>query len=116
MLRTYEKLIYRVYSSFLPSRYTETAHDEIKILKQIAATEPGHRGHDYVVKLLDSFDHKPGRELHACMVMEPLGENLLALLTRNGSTAIAQAIVKTITKQILLGLQFLHDHCDLVHT
>jgi serine/threonine-protein kinase SRPK3 len=85
-------------------------------LKQIAGTDPEHLGHQYIVKLLDSFDHHPQRDLHACMVMEPLGETLLTLITRNGQTGLAQSSVKTITRQILLGLQFLHDRCDLVHT
>lgn len=123
-LRTESRQKRCVRSSFLSfkgklisiSRYAETAHDEIKLLKQIAATEPSHLGHNYVVNLLDSFDHQPLRDLHVCMVMEPLGETLLTLITRNGQTGISIPIVKTITRQILLGLQFLHDHCDLVHT
>ena len=49
-------------------------------------------------------------------MFEPLGENLLALIERNKKKGVPRSIVKIITKQILLGLQYLHDECDLVHT
>jgi len=49
-------------------------------------------------------------------VFEPLGENLLALIERNKKKGIPRALAKAIAKQILLGLQYLHDECDLIHT
>lgn len=49
-------------------------------------------------------------------MFEPLGENLLALIERNKKKGVPRPLVKVIAKQILLGLQYLHDECDLVHT
>ncbi|KZT65553.1 kinase-like protein [Daedalea quercina L-15889] len=97
-------------------RYAETARDEIKLLSQVRDETPDHPGRDFVVSFLDSFQ-QPGPEgVHVCIVFEPLGENLLALIERHKKTGVPPALVKVIAKQILLGLEYLHDECDLVHT
>lgn len=98
------------------SRYAETARDEIKLLRKVMAANAFHPGRDHIVSLLDSFQHCAPEDIHVCIVFEPLGENLLALIERNNKTGIPVALVKLITKQLLLGLQYLHDECDLVHT
>ncbi|TFY83308.1 hypothetical protein EWM64_g704 [Hericium alpestre] len=101
-------------------RYTETARDEIKLLQQIADTSPSHPGRAYVVSFLDSFSHTPlnpsPSDTHVCITFEPLGENLLSLIEKNRRKGVAPALVKSIAKQVLLGLQYLHEVCDLVHT
>lgn len=119
-------------------RYAETARDEIKLLQQVMDANPSHPGRDHVVSFLDSFDHFPSPQalaafndnlnnnqraapsitpdVHICIVFEPLGENLLALIERHKATGVPPAVVKVITKQILKGLQYLHDECGLVHT
>lgn len=98
------------------SRYAETARDEIKLLRAVQEVNPSHPGHKHVVSLLDSFHHCAPEDIHVCIVFEPLGENLLALIERNNKTGIPVALVKIIMKQVLLGLQYLHEECDLVHT
>lgn len=98
------------------NRYAETARDEIKLLSKVANANAFHRGRDHVVSFLDSFDHPGPEETHVCIVFEPLGENLLSLIERNKKKGVPRALVKTIAKQVLLGLEYLHDECDLVHT
>ncbi|KAG8220000.1 kinase-like protein [Butyriboletus roseoflavus] len=97
------------------SRYADTARDEIKLLTKVSDANPTHPGRAYIVAFLDSFTH-PGPENHICIVFEPLGENLLALIARNKKKGVPQPLVKLIARQVLLGLQYLHDECDLVHT
>ncbi|KAI0963115.1 hypothetical protein AcW1_000287 [Taiwanofungus camphoratus] len=97
-------------------RYAETARDEIKLLGQVMDASPGHPGRDHVVSFLDSFQHCGPEGIHVCIVFEPLGENLLSLIERHKKTGVSAALVKVITKQVLLGLEYLHDECDLVHT
>ncbi|OSX67959.1 hypothetical protein POSPLADRAFT_1130179 [Postia placenta MAD-698-R-SB12] len=97
-------------------RYAETARDEIKLLSQVRDESPGHPGRDHVVAFLDSFQHVGPEGVHVCIVCEPLGENLLALIERHKKAGVPPALVKLIARQILLGLEYLHDECDLVHT
>ena len=97
-------------------RYAETARDEIKLLRQVMDANPSHPGRQHVVSFLDHFDHPTSADSHICLVFEPLGENLLTLIERHKKTGVAVDLVKVIAKQLLLGLQYLHDECDLVHT
>ncbi|KAG0638802.1 kinase-like domain-containing protein [Tuber brumale] len=98
------------------SHYTETALDEIKLLQRIVAAKPTHPGKAHVVSLLDSFEHKGPNGNHVCMVFEVLGENLLGLIKRYNHRGIPMGLVKQITKQVLLGLDYLHRECGIIHT
>ena len=82
----------------------------------MSAFSPTHQGREHVVSFLDSFSHQGPEASHVCIVFEPLGENLLALIERHKKKGVPRALVKVIAKQILLGLEYLHDECDLVHT
>ncbi|TFK30402.1 kinase-like protein [Coprinopsis marcescibilis] len=97
-------------------RYAETARDEIKLLSRVASVSPNHPGRAHIVSFLDSFSHQGPESSHICIVFEPLGENLLALIERNKKKGVPKPLVKVIAKQVLSGLQYLHDECDLVHT
>jgi len=97
-------------------RYAETARDEIKLLSRVSAFSPTHQGRAHIVSFLDSFSHQGPEASHVCIVFEPLGENLLALIERHKKKGVPRALVKVIARQILLGLEYLHDECDLVHT
>ena len=98
------------------SHYTETALDEIKLLKKIVDANHDHPGRPHVVSLLDSFEHRGPNGLHICMVFEVLGENLLGLIKRWNHRGIPMPLVKQITKQVLLGLDYLHRECGIIHT
>ncbi|KAH9004230.1 kinase-like protein [Lactarius hatsudake] len=97
-------------------RYSETARDEIKLLRQIADASPSHSGRAHIVDFLDSFPHTVSSTTHICITFEPLGENLLSLIEKNRRKGVTPCVVKSITKQVLLGLQYLHEECDLIHT
>ncbi|MCJ1481302.1 serine/threonine protein kinase, CMGC group [Schaereria dolodes] len=98
------------------AHYTETAIDEIKLLNKIVQANPNHPGRKHVVSLLDSFEHKGPNGVHVCMVFEVLGENLLGLIKRWNHRGIPMPLVKQITKQVLLGLDYLHRECGIIHT
>ncbi len=98
------------------AHYTETAIDEIKLLNKIVQANPDHPGRKHVVSLLDSFEHKGPHGTHVCMVFEVLGENLLGLIKRWNHRGIPMPLVKQITKQVLLGLDYLHRECGIIHT
>lgn len=98
------------------AHYTETALDEIKLLKKVVDAKKDHPGRKHVVSLLDSFNHKGPNGVHVCMVFEVLGENLLGLIKRWNHRGIPMPLVKQITKQVLLGLDYLHRECGIIHT
>lgn len=98
------------------SHYTETAIDEIKLLQKIVQANPNHPGRKYVVSLLDSFEHKGPNGTHVCMVFEVLGENLLGLIKKWQHRGIPRDLVVQITKQVLMGLDYLHRECGIIHT
>jgi serine/threonine-protein kinase SRPK3 len=98
------------------AHYTETALDEIKLLKKVVDAKETHPGRAHVVSLLDSFNHKGPNGVHVCMVFEVLGENLLGLIKRWNHRGIPMPLVKQITKQVLLGLDYLHRECGIIHT
>ncbi|KAH6616284.1 serine/threonine-protein kinase SRPK2 [Boeremia exigua] len=98
------------------AHYTETALDEIKLLKKVVDANEAHPGRKHVVSLLDSFNHKGPNGMHVCMVFEVLGENLLGLIKRWNHRGIPMPLVKQITKQVLLGLDYLHRECGIIHT
>jgi serine/threonine-protein kinase SRPK3 len=97
-------------------RYTETALDEIKLLQKLISADPTHPGRAHVISFLDHFKHKGPNGTHVCMVFEVLGENLLGLIKRHQQKGVPAHVVKQISKQILLGLDYMHRQCGIIHT
>lgn len=96
------------------SHYTEAARDEVMLLSRIKERSIGidHR----CVQLLDSFDHIGPNGRHVCMVFEVLGDNLLSLIRLYNHQGIPLSMVRHITKQVLMALEYLHTKCGIIHT
>ena len=69
-----------------------------------------------MIQLLNCFLHKTFYGEHFCMVFEILGVNLLEVIKRYDYKGVDLDIVKIITKQILIGLDFLGRECGIIHT
>jgi len=115
------------------SHYTETALDEIKLLKCVTygVSKPPRDSQTWskvrdsdeadpfrqrTVMLLDDFKITGVNGTHVCMVFEVLGVNLLKLIIRSNYQGIPMANVKRIIKQVLEGLHYLHVKCQIIHT
>ena len=98
------------------SHYTETALDEIKLLKCVRESDPSDPKKDKTVALLDDFKITGINGTHVCMVFEVLGCNLLKLIIRSNYQGIPLSNVKTIIRQVLEGLDYLHTKCKIIHT
>lgn len=98
------------------SHYTETALDEIKLLRSVRESDPQDPYRERVVQLLDDFKISGVNGTHVCMVFEVLGHNLLKLIIRSNYQGIPIANVKTIVRQVLEGLEYLHTKCKIIHT
>lgn len=112
--------------------YTEAAYDEIELLAQAAkrgampeweATQKGPLSvlfpcHPFtgVVTLIDYFEHYGPHGRHVCMVFETMGPNVLALIKRYNFKGIPLDIVRKVSKHTLIGLDYLHRICGIIHT
>ena len=85
--------------------------DEPEKLKKIYTKENSH-----VVQLLNSFIYHGQNGKHFCMVFEVMGVTLLELIKRYDYKGLPIPLVRVITKQILIGLDFLHRICHIIHT
>eukprot|EP00403_Amphidinium_massartii_P017279 CAMPEP_0178422266 /NCGR_PEP_ID=MMETSP0689_2-20121128/27082_1 /TAXON_ID=160604 /ORGANISM="Amphidinium massartii, Strain CS-259" /LENGTH=653 /DNA_ID=CAMNT_0020043819 /DNA_START=113 /DNA_END=2074 /DNA_ORIENTATION=+ len=112
--------------------YTEAAYDEIELLAEAAkrgnfrdweATMKGSVGGLFpqvpftgVVNLLDYFEHIGPNGKHVCMVFEPMGPNVLALIKRYNFKGVPRKIVEKVAAHTLIGLDYLHRICGIIHT
>jgi len=112
--------------------YTEAAYDEIELLAEAAkrgglrewdATQRGPMQHLFpvipftgVVQLIDYFEHYGPNGKHVCMVFETMGPNVLALIKRYNFKGIPLDIVQKVTTHTLIGLDYLHRICGIIHT
>ncbi|XP_029948526.1 SRSF protein kinase 1b isoform X2 [Salarias fasciatus] len=124
--------------------YTETALDEIKLLKsvrlisvvaqacclvsctphispllcvfQVRNTDPSDPSRERVVQLLDDFKISGTNGTHVCMVFEVLGYHLLKWIIKSNYQGLPQPCVKSIIRQVLQGLDYLHTKCKIIHT
>ncbi|XP_039605221.1 SRSF protein kinase 1b isoform X3 [Polypterus senegalus] len=96
--------------------YTETALDEIKLLRCVRNTDPCDPNREMVVQLLDDFKISGINGTHVCMVFEVLGHHLLKWIIKSNYQGLPIACVRSIIKQVLQGLDYLHSKCKIIHT
>jgi hypothetical protein len=80
--------------------YTDTALDEIKLLKCVREADLNDPHREKTVQLLDDFKITGVNGTHVCMVFEVLGNNLLKLIIRSNYQGIPLQNVKMIIKQV----------------
>ena len=119
-------------------QYIDAAYDEVEILQELAnhnfdkdwikslkeyyKDEPEKLKdldkveNSKVVQLLNSFIYHGQNGRHFCMVFEIVGVTLLELIKRYNYKGIPLPYIRIITKQILIGLDFLHRICHIIHT
>lgn len=98
------------------SHFTETAKDEIKILKAVRDSDPSDKNRNKTVQLLNDFKITGVNGVHVCMVFEVLGHNLLKLILKSNYRGIPLNNVRRIIRQVLQGLDYLHRKCKIIHT
>ena len=69
-----------------------------------------------MVQLLNSFLHYGPHGKHVCMVFEVLGVNLLEIIKRYEYKGIPLPICRKIAIHVLIGLDYLHRVCGIIHT
>ncbi|KAJ1343057.1 hypothetical protein BSLG_002083 [Batrachochytrium salamandrivorans] len=98
------------------SNYTEAAIDEIKLLEKVVNVNRDDPHRRFIVELSDSFKVKGPNGTHIVMAFEVLGPNLWNMIRRYHRRGIPIDIEKRITKQMVMGLDYLHTQCGIIHT
>ncbi|XP_029465283.1 SRSF protein kinase 3 isoform X2 [Rhinatrema bivittatum] len=96
--------------------YTETAVDEIKLLKCVRDSDPSDPKRETIVQLIDDFKISGVNGVHVCMVLEVLGHQLLKWIIKSNYQGLPVPCVKRILQQVLQGLDYLHTKCKIIHT
>eukprot|EP00914_Ancora_sagittata_P001615 GHVO01003998.1.p1 GENE.GHVO01003998.1~~GHVO01003998.1.p1 ORF type:complete len:968 (+),score=198.28 GHVO01003998.1:2-2905(+) len=115
--------------------YGEAAYDEMEILRTIRRRQdtPGwdtmtdeHLNilRDFsplyhtpgIVEFIDWFNHKGPNGKHVCIVFECMGPSLLSLIKYYDYKPAPIESVRIAARDLLVGLDFLHRHCGIIHT
>ncbi|KAJ5543324.1 hypothetical protein N7461_009327 [Penicillium sp. DV-2018c] len=91
---------------------------ELRILRHIIERAP-EEGTRYITRLLDEFEHRGPNGLHKCLVLEPMGPSVNTMVEelpqfnprrREMKIRYPLQMAKSILKQSLLALAFLHQN------
>jgi serine/threonine-protein kinase SRPK3 len=87
--------------------------DELSLLQHVRdlAGKSKHPGRAHVIALIDSFEVSSIQGNHLCLVHEATGT-----FPKMDRLGLPIPLVKLVTKQLLLALDFLHRECHVVHT
>lgn len=85
---------------------------ELSILNELSHSPNLHPGKEHVIPLLDHFEHEGPNGVHLCLVF-PLMISDGEVMTIRGKPRNA-GFVRAVSKQIILGLDFLHQN-NMVH-
>ncbi|XP_037535216.1 SRSF protein kinase 2-like [Nematolebias whitei] len=96
--------------------FTETAQDEIKLLKCVRESDNKDPKRERIVQLIDDFRISGATGEHVCMVLEVLGHQVLRWIIKSNYTGLPLPCVKSILRQVLQGLDYLHTKCRIIHT
>lgn len=69
-----------------------------------------------MITLLNSFLYKGPYGNHFCFVFDIMGVNLYEIIKRYNFKGTPLHLVRKIAQQILVGLDFLHRICHVIHT
>ena len=89
---------------------------EVEFLLKIRDQSAGHPGHAHILQLKDSFLHNGPHGQHLCIVTEPLFQNMRLFSMRFPRRIMPLRLVRSLARQIVFGVQYLHDECNIIHT
>ena len=129
-----DKQLYALKMQKSAEKYIESAFEEEEILYQVAQnfkdarwekflreyyndqSLQANRDHTHNLQMFDQFFHHGMHGKHFTMAFEVLGKNLLSLIKKYDYRGIPLPIVRRITKQMLLSLDYIHRVCGIIHT
>ncbi|OBZ71559.1 Serine/threonine-protein kinase SRPK [Grifola frondosa] len=89
--------------------------NEPAVMQHVRSTNPYHRGRRHVLIMSDHFKIKGPYGNHTCLALELHALSVPALQVQLDGR-LHRAEIKRFAEQILLGLDYLHSHCGIVHS
>ncbi|KAJ5576861.1 hypothetical protein N7535_003787, partial [Penicillium sp. DV-2018c] len=86
---------------------------ELSILNELSNSKKTHVGKEHVISLLDHFEHEGPNGVHLCLVFPVMMSDGQVMTDR--SKARNASFVREVSKQIILGLDFLHQN-NVIHS
>ncbi|KAK0486815.1 kinase-like domain-containing protein [Armillaria luteobubalina] len=93
-------------------KYSQLEVDFLQKVKQVR----GSAQQQHIIGMMDYFSLNSSFRTHSCLVLEVLGISIEELTQRTLPNKFPIPMCKQIIKQVLLGLDFLHRECGIVHT
>lgn len=94
----------------------DAIQEELQVLQRLISADPTHPGSDVVRKLVDSFELEGEKGNHLCLVYEPLRETFDTHRRRFRGGVLPESLLKVYVKVLLIGLDYLHKSCGIIHT
>lgn len=129
-----DKQLYALKIQKSAAKYTESGFEEEDILFQVASNFKDQkweqflrkyykndkleasRDHTHNLQMFDQFFHHSLNGKHFVMAFEVLGKNLLSLIKKYDYRGVPMPVVRSIARQMLLGLDYMHRVCGIIHT
>lgn len=89
---------------------------ELEYMQRIHNVDPHHRGHPHVLQMKDHFNHSGQRGDHLCLVMDLMAEDAMTFSHHCYKERLPLRLARQVSKDIIMGLEYLHDACNIIHT
>lgn len=100
----------------LNSSYATSASHLLGIEETVAQKNRLHQGYDGTCHCLGSFELQSSDKTHLCFVYEAMREPMTVFQKRFENRRMPLPVAKAYIHLLLLGLQYLHAECRLIHT
>ena len=100
----------------LNSCYAQSASNLLDIEQTVAQKNPSHQGYGVTRHCLESFELKGSDTTHLCLVYEAMREPMSVFQKRFENRRMPLPLAKAYIHLLLLGLQYMHAECRLIHT
>jgi serine/threonine-protein kinase SRPK3 len=113
-----EEICKLIADNYQSSTWAKSVKDYLLLAgqKPLPPGQPLSREHTHCLQMYDWFFHHSVNGKHFVMAFEVLGKNLLSLVKQHDYRGIPMPIVREITRQLLMALDYMHRICGLIHT